>query len=129
MQEWDKSLKKCLVHYELFFHSMVATMNRNGTRNLDKYRASFICQSENIVISLMSLITYIFFRYEKELSHTRWSTVRKGAVCGLYKGWLYFVIYIIYAVGFIFGSVLMSYEDQSVFNISDIIAVNCFSHK
>ena len=55
--------------------------------------------------------------------------MRKGAVYGLYNGWLYFVIYIIYAVGFIFGSVLISYEDQSVFNISDIIVVSCFSHK
>ena len=69
--------------------------------------------------------SFIFFRYEKELSRTRWSTVKKGAVYGLYNGWLYFVTYIIYAVGFIFGSVLISDQHQSAFNISDIIVVSC----
>lgn len=73
------------------------------------------------------LCLYTIFRYAKELSHTRWSAVRKGAVFGLYNGWLHFVGYIIYATGFIFGSTLMSYDDQS--NISDILVVCNSSEK
>ena len=74
-------------------------------------------------IKLCSLL-YIIFRYEKELNHTRWSTVRKGAVYGAYTGWLHFAIFIIYGVGFIFGSILMSHEDQDRIDISDILVVS-----
>ena len=66
----------------------------------------------------------VVLRYEKELSHARWNSVRKGAVFGLYSGWLLFVTFIIYAVGFIFGAILMSYEDEHASNISDVLVVS-----
>lgn len=64
------------------------------------------------------------FSYEKELTRTRWTAVRKGAVFGIYVGWLFFVTYIIYALGFMSGSFLMSRNDQTRFNISDILVVS-----
>lgn len=71
----------------------------------------------------------INFRYEKELSRTRWNSIRKGAAFGIYVGWLFFVTYIIYALGFLSGSFLISYNDQSRFNISDILVVSSSSKK
>ncbi|CAF1564085.1 unnamed protein product, partial [Adineta steineri] len=61
-------------------------------------------------------------RYEKELSPTRWSNIRKGALFGVFVGWLSLVNYIVYAVGFIFGSLLMSYGGYNHnISISDIL--------
>jgi hypothetical protein len=68
-------------------------------------------------------------RYAKELDQIRWNGVRKGAALGLLNGWFYFVAYIVYPVGFIFGSILMSYDDQNTFNISDILAVSDSHYK
>lgn len=67
------------------------------------------------------------FRYERELGHSQWSTVRKGAVYGVYVGWLFFITYIIYSVSFIFGSILMEYENETEFDISNILVVNISS--
>ena len=64
------------------------------------------------------------FSYEKELIRTQWNAVRKGAVFGIYVGWLFFVTYIIYALGFMSGSFLMSHNDQTRFNISDVLVVS-----
>jgi hypothetical protein len=38
------------------------------------------------------------------LHATRWATIRKGVVLGLFTGWLYFINYAMYAFGFIIGS-------------------------
>ena len=73
---------------------------------------------------IRSIAYNILSRYEKELGSTRWSTVRKGAVYGVYTGWLHFVVFLIYSVGFIFGSILMSYEGRSEIDISDILVVS-----
>ncbi|CAF3833164.1 unnamed protein product, partial [Rotaria sp. Silwood1] len=43
----------------------------------------------------------------------RWSSVRKGAMFGLLVGWVYLIGYIIYSVGFAFGSSLMHREEIS----------------
>ena len=64
------------------------------------------------------------FRYEKELHPTRWSSVRQGAIFGVFVGWLSLLTYIVYSVGFIFGSILMSYENHNTFTISDILVVS-----
>ncbi|CAF4561904.1 unnamed protein product, partial [Rotaria sp. Silwood2] len=63
------------------------------------------------------------FEYDRELYPTRWSTIRKGAVFGIYTGWLSLITYLVYSVGFIVGSLLMSHKDDHTLNISDILAV------
>jgi len=66
----------------------------------------------------------IVFRYERELYPTRWSNVRKGAIFGVFTGWMSLIVYIVYSVGFIFGSILMPYESHSTSSISDILVVS-----
>ncbi|CAF1464734.1 unnamed protein product [Adineta ricciae] len=60
-------------------------------------------------------------RYEKHLQSTRWSNMRKSAIMGIFIGWLSLVNYIVYALGFIFGSILISYDTNHLLNISDIL--------
>ncbi|CAF0927629.1 unnamed protein product [Rotaria sordida] len=62
-------------------------------------------------------------RYDRELYPTRWSSIRKGAVFGIYTGWLSLMTYLVYSVGFIFGSLLMSHKADHTLDISDILAV------
>ena len=64
------------------------------------------------------------FRYERDLQSTRTGTIRQGALYGAFSGWLYLIDYIVYAVGFIFGSILMFYGNHHILNISDIIVVS-----
>ncbi|CAF4842339.1 unnamed protein product, partial [Rotaria sp. Silwood1] len=63
------------------------------------------------------------FEYEKELYSSHWSSVRQGAVFGIYSGWLSLINYLVYSIGFIFGSLLKPSEDQHNSNISDILVV------
>ena len=42
---------------------------------------------------------------------------------GLYMGWVYLIVYMIYSVGFIFGSIL-TYQQEHKLSISDILAVS-----
>ncbi|CAF1234636.1 unnamed protein product [Rotaria sordida] len=62
-------------------------------------------------------------RYDRELYPTCWSSIRKGAVFGIFIGWLSLITYLVYSVGFIFGSLLMSHKDDHTLNISDILVV------
>ncbi|CAF1162851.1 unnamed protein product [Rotaria sordida] len=62
-------------------------------------------------------------RYEKELYPTRWSSIRQGAVLGIYIGWLSLMDCIVYAVGFTFGSLIMSSKSHHSLNISDILVI------
>jgi hypothetical protein len=71
----------------------------------------------------MLVIISNLFRYETELQSTHWSRIRQGAVFGLFTGCLYLIIYIVDAVGFTFGSVLMSYGDNKTPSVSDILIV------
>lgn len=66
----------------------------------------------------------VYFSYQRELSDTRWYSIRKGAIFGLFTGWLMFISYSIYSVGFIFGSILLrkTNEDHQL-SISDLIVV------
>jgi len=66
---------------------------------------------------------FIILRYERELDFARWNSIRKGAVFGIFIGWLSFITYIVYSVGFIFGFILMSYDYDNNLNISDILIV------
>ncbi|CAF4920595.1 unnamed protein product, partial [Rotaria sp. Silwood1] len=61
--------------------------------------------------------------YEKELSSSHWNSIRHGAMFGIYSGWLSLINYLVYSLGFIFGSLLKSSEDQHSSNISDILVV------
>jgi hypothetical protein len=71
----------------------------------------------------------ITFRYERELHPTRWSSIRQGALVGVFVGWLSLLSYLVYAVGFIFGSILMSSKSNNTFNISDILVVSALYQK
>ncbi|CAF3816343.1 unnamed protein product [Rotaria sp. Silwood1] len=62
-------------------------------------------------------------RYERELYSARWSSIRQGAVFGIFTGWLSLTAYLAYAVGFISGSFFMSSNDRLSMNISNILIV------
>ncbi|CAF5028770.1 unnamed protein product, partial [Rotaria sp. Silwood1] len=62
--------------------------------------------------------------YERELYATRWSSIRQGVVYGIFIGFLSLATYLVYALGFIFGSLLKSNKDYHSMNISDIIIGN-----
>ncbi|CAF2851921.1 unnamed protein product [Rotaria sp. Silwood2] len=73
------------------------------------------------------------FEYERELYRTRWSSIRQGAIFGVFTGWLVLVSYLVYTVGFIFGSLLMKRNDSQTLSISDILVIvsifaRCFSY-
>ncbi|CAF4954974.1 unnamed protein product, partial [Rotaria sp. Silwood1] len=70
-----------------------------------------------------SLLNAKLFEYEKELSSSHWNSIRHGAMFGIYSGWLSLINYLVYSLGFIFGSLLKSSEDQHSSNISDILVV------
>jgi hypothetical protein len=87
---------------------MAADMNKNGKR---KSMEAAYC-------------TYIAFRYENELHQTRWSSLRKGAALGVWMGWLFLMMYIVYPITFIFASIFMSYDDHHRLTIIDILIVS-----
>ncbi|CAF4420485.1 unnamed protein product, partial [Rotaria sp. Silwood2] len=62
-------------------------------------------------------------QYERELYSTRWSNVRQGVLYGVFIGWLSLMTYLVYAVGFIFSSLLMSSKDDHRVNITDILII------
>ncbi|CAF3274455.1 unnamed protein product [Rotaria sp. Silwood2] len=61
--------------------------------------------------------------YERELHPAHWSTMRQGAMFGVFIGCLYLIDYIAYAVGFICGSQLKTSKDHHDLYIGDIIVV------
>ncbi|CAF3901696.1 unnamed protein product [Adineta steineri] len=66
-------------------------------------------------------------KYDKELKLNEWCTVRKNAAFGAYNGWLFFISFLVYSIGFTFGSILMSYGNHRTLTISEIlIVVNMF---
>ncbi|CAF1163287.1 unnamed protein product [Rotaria sp. Silwood1] len=69
----------------------------------------------------MNVIIPIVYRYEKELAATQLSSVRKSVAYGLYLGWGYFTTYIIYAIGFICGLLLIHHVGRHKISVSDVI--------
>jgi len=69
-------------------------------------------------------IIFNLFRYDKELQSTQWSSIRQGAIYGIFFGWIQLIFYIVHAVGFIFGSILMSHGDSAKPSLSDILIVS-----
>ncbi|CAF4096095.1 unnamed protein product, partial [Adineta steineri] len=67
-------------------------------------------------------------QYEKELKLNEWCTVRKDAAFGAFFGWLFFINFLVYSIGFTFGSILMSDGNHRTLTISDIlVVVNMFA--
>ncbi|CAF0731721.1 unnamed protein product [Adineta steineri] len=67
-------------------------------------------------------------QYDKELKLNEWYTVRKDATFGAYTGWLFFINFVVYSIGFTFGSILISYGNYRTLTISDIlVVVNMFA--
>ncbi len=77
----------------------------------------------------MYFIKFNLFRYETKLQSTRTGTIRQGALYGAFSGWLYLVDYIVYAVGFIFGSILMSHENPGAPSLTDILIVSALYYR
>ncbi|CAF1182935.1 unnamed protein product [Adineta steineri] len=68
-------------------------------------------------------------QYDKELQINEWCTVRKDAAYGVLFGWFFFISFIVYSIGFTFGSILISYTTHHTLNVSEIIiVVNMFAH-
>ncbi|CAF1410840.1 unnamed protein product [Adineta steineri] len=63
-------------------------------------------------------------QYEKELKLNEWYTIRKDAAFGAFSGWLFFIKFAVYSIGFTFGSILMSYGNHRTLTISEIIVVS-----
>lgn len=72
----------------------------------------------------MLLLLMILFRYEKALAATRWNGIRQGTLFGILNGWCSLISYLVYTVGFICGSLLMSNNNPRSITISDIIVVS-----
>ncbi|CAF4263348.1 unnamed protein product [Adineta steineri] len=67
-------------------------------------------------------------QYEKQLKLNEWYTIRKDAAFGAFNGWLFFISFLVYSIGFTFGSILMSYGNHRTLTISDIlVVVNMFA--
>ncbi|CAF0776180.1 unnamed protein product [Adineta steineri] len=67
-------------------------------------------------------------QYEKELKLNEWYTVRKDAAFGAFFGWLFFISFAVYSIGFTFGFILMSHGNHRSLTISEIlIVVNMFA--
>ena len=77
-----------------------------------------------IYSTIQYAMIFIAFRYKRELNSTRWGGIRQGALFGVFTGWLSLITYLVYATGFIFGSLLMSNTDAHSVNISDILVVS-----
>ncbi|CAF4275062.1 unnamed protein product [Rotaria sp. Silwood2] len=60
-------------------------------------------------------------KYERALRPTRWSSIRQGAMFGVFTGMLSLITYLVYSVGFIFGSLFMSDRAHHSSDISDIL--------
>ena len=70
----------------------------------------------------------MYTRYETELKSTVPATVRKGTVFGFYNGTMYLLVYIIYPIAFIVGSLLMQTHTDETLTIRDIVVVStCYS--
>ncbi len=95
---------------------MVANLNDNG-KQINKTKIELQNITKYVVVS-------IAFRYEGELDSTRRSNKRKGTLLGVFTGWTAFTSYIVYAVGFIFGSLLISNGNNNELNIGDLIVVS-----
>ncbi len=95
---------------------MVANLSDNGKR-INRNKNRIIEYHKYVVVS-------IAFRYERELDSTGRSNIRQGAVLGVFTGWIAFISYIVYAVGFIFGSLLISNGNNNGLNIGDLIVVS-----
>ncbi|CAF4405780.1 unnamed protein product [Adineta steineri] len=63
-------------------------------------------------------------QYEKELKLNEWFTVRKDIAFGTFFGWLFFINFLVYSIGFTFGSILMSDETHHTLTISEILIVS-----
>ncbi|CAF4340576.1 unnamed protein product [Rotaria socialis] len=62
-------------------------------------------------------------RYVSKLRATRWNSIRKGAAFGLLAGWVYLIGYVIYSIGFAFGSYLMNRGEYDSIPFHDIIVI------
>ncbi|CAF1593208.1 unnamed protein product, partial [Adineta ricciae] len=118
----------CVIPICIGSSSLFAKFTANETSNeLKMYsRAGHIVQEVFSSLKTVHALNGSKFeqnRYEKELKPTRWSNIRKGAIFGVYNGWLSFISYLVYSVGFIFGVILMPNVNQSTLILTDVLVI------
>lgn len=53
-----------------------------------------------------------FYRYDKNLVYAQHWGIRKGIIMGLFTGYMWFVIFLCYALAFWYGSKLVLEDDE-----------------
>ncbi|CAF4027162.1 unnamed protein product, partial [Adineta steineri] len=117
----------------LLFQSLIQRVIKTET----KEQLSTYSKAEEIAQEVFSsLRTVLSFngskwqqkQYEQELKLNEWYTIRKDAAFGAFTGWLFFISFVVYSIGFTFGSILMSSGNHRTLTISEIlIIVNMFA--
>ncbi|CAF1259545.1 unnamed protein product [Adineta steineri] len=131
---WQLSLiMSCIIPIVVVSSMMFAKLITKETEEqLNTYsRAGQIAQE--VFSSLRTVLSFNGSKsqqkqYEKELKLNEWYTVRKDAAFGVYYSWLLFINFLVYSIGFTFGSILMSDKTRHTVTISEIlIVVNMFA--
>ncbi|CAF1031428.1 unnamed protein product [Adineta steineri] len=131
---WQLSLiMSCIIPIVVVSSMMFAKLITKETEEqLNTYsRAGQIAQE--VFSSLRTVLSFNGSKsqqkqYEKELKLNEWYTVRKDAAFGVYYSWLLFINFLVYSIGFTFGSILMSDKIRHTVTISEIlIVVNMFA--
>lgn len=75
---------------------------------------TLFCWSLFILILLSSSFHSLvfFYRYDKNLVFAQHWGIRKGVIMGLFTGYMWFVIFLCYALAFWYGSKLVLEEDE-----------------
>lgn len=99
--------------------STIRTVHSLNGSEFERKRYSFIMWNNK-----KRIIAHISLSYEKELYPTQRCGIRKGTFNGIFVGWLSLMTFVVYAIGFIFGSLLMPKNDHEKSNIVGILIVS-----
>ncbi|CAF4201074.1 unnamed protein product [Rotaria magnacalcarata] len=66
-------------------------------------------------------------QYTQKLEGCQRSSIKKGFVYGLFRGWMYFNLYLTYAVGFLCGLLLMNAKKNLVSLVDILVVVLAFA--
>ncbi|CAF1020007.1 unnamed protein product [Adineta ricciae] len=105
--------------YSIFMRVHLEMFNKAGRAECSLYPSVPSKSDENGFLT----VTPVLYQYDKELDSTQRSAIRKGAVFGAFMGWISFINYLVYAVGFVFGSVLMSFDSLHATSINHILII------
>ncbi|CAF1325741.1 unnamed protein product [Adineta ricciae] len=125
---WTLTLiQLCIVPFIFVCSIVFSRLISNATKNeLKTYSeagqiAQEVFSSFRTVLSLNG-VKFEQKRYDNALRRSRWSSVQKGAIFGIFVGSIALAIYFVYIVGSISGSLLMSYGEDTL-GITEILIV------